>query len=337
VHLPAFVWDPRTGERGTRRRALAQTIDIAPTLLRFFGLDPTPDMQGHDLAAVLREDSDDLDLLRDGALFGVHGGHVNVTDGRYVYMRAAADEPNAPVEEFTLMPTHMRSRFSPDELAEWEPAEPFAFTKGLRTMRLPGRGHWANPWRHGTLLFDLETDPAQEHPLADDELELRMLRLLARLMRASEAPASQYERLGLPAGGEPGPQHLLVRAQAARAAAIAEPLPPLDALPAAELLTAPLVQLLADPRVRDVVGRHAPSLVQTELLSLSPAASLHGLARTAVVPVAALRAIGADVAALPGAGGAARAAVGDDEVLPTEVAAEEDAAQEKAAAAGRSR
>jgi arylsulfatase A-like enzyme len=86
VHLPAFLWDPRTGERGTRRAALTQTIDIAPTLLRFFGLEPTPDMQGRDLATVLDGDRP----VREGALFGIHGGHVNVTDGRYVYMRAAA-------------------------------------------------------------------------------------------------------------------------------------------------------------------------------------------------------------------------------------------------------
>ncbi len=330
VHLPAFLWDPRTGERGTHRGALAQTIDIAPTLLRFFGLEPTADMQGRDLAAALGADGPDArHVLHDGALFGIHGGHVNVTDGRYVYMRAAADESNAPIEQFTLMPTHMRSRFSTAELAEWEPAEPFAFTKGLRTMRLQGRGHWMNPWRHGTLLFDLEADPAQEHPLADDEVELRMLRLLARLLRESEAPVSQYRRLGLPVDAEPGREHLLVRAQADRAAATAEPLPPLDTLPAADLLTAPLVQLLADPRARDVIGRHAPSLVQTELISVSPAASLHGMARTAVVPAATLRAIGADLAALPG-DGAARGGPGDDEVLPTEVAA-----QDEAASAGR--
>ncbi|MHA6630429.1 sulfatase [Pseudonocardia sichuanensis] len=328
VHLPAFVWDPRTGERGTRRAALAQTIDIAPTLLRFFGREPTPDMQGRDLAAVLRDRADERHVLHDGALFGVHGGHVNVTDGRHVYMRAPADESNSPIEQYTLMPTHMRSRFGTDELAGWEPAEAFSFTKELRTMRLQGRGQWMNPWRHGTLLYDLEADPAQEHPIADDAAELRMLRLLARLMHDSDAPRSQFERLGIPFDVEPGPEHLLVRVQADRAAATAEPLPPLDTLPAADLISAPLVELLADPRAGDVVGKHAPGLVRTELITVSPAASLYGLARTAAVPAAALRAIAADLAALPAAPPAT--GDGDDEVLPAEVAA-----QDEAAAAGR--
>jgi hypothetical protein len=125
-----------------------------------------------------------------------------------------------------------------------------------------------------------------------------MVRLLVRLMRESDAPASQFERLGLPAEGEPGPEHLLVRAQAERAAATAEPLPPLDELPAADLLTAPLAQLLADARGREIVGRHAPALVQTELLTVSPVASLHGMAAMGGVPVAALRAIGEELAAL---------------------------------------
>lgn len=155
VHLPMFLWDPRTGGRDDRRGALAQTIDIAPTVLKFFGQEPTPDMQGRDLAVVLDDDRP----IRDGALFGIHGGHVNITDGRYVYMRAAAEQANAPLEEFTLMPTHMRSRFSVAELADWEPAEPFVFTKGLQTMRVPAQTGWMNPWQHGTLLFDLQTTP----------------------------------------------------------------------------------------------------------------------------------------------------------------------------------
>lgn len=127
VHLPMFVWDPRSAGRDDRRGDLAQTIDIAPTVLRFFGLEPTADMLGRDLA---REDP------KEGALFGIHGGHVNVTDGRYVYMRASAEPGNSPIEDYTLMPTHMRSRFGIGELADWQPAAPFTFTKGLRTMRI---------------------------------------------------------------------------------------------------------------------------------------------------------------------------------------------------------
>jgi arylsulfatase A-like enzyme len=286
VHLPMFLWDPRSGERGTRRGDLAQTIDIAPTLLRYFGIEPTKDMQGKDLGA---------DESHDGALFGIHGGHVNVTDGRYVYMRATASPENGPLDQYTLMPTHMRSRFGVAELASWEPAEPFSFTKGLRVMRMPAKPRLMNPWQHGTLLFDLEADPTQDHPLTDDEVELRMLRLLSRLMHENDAPASQFTRLGIPHDGEPGPEHLLVREQAARAATTATPLPPLDDLPE-DVLTTPVLELLQDPAARSVLERHVPGLTQTELLTLPPSATLVKLARVAIIPAATLRALTTELA-----------------------------------------
>ncbi|MFI5610341.1 sulfatase-like hydrolase/transferase [Amycolatopsis sp. NPDC051903] len=290
VHLPLFVWDPRIGRAGSRCDALVQTTDLAPTVLGFFGLEPPPDVQGFDLAAVQRGEK-----ARTGALFGIHGGHVNVTDGRYVYLRASAEPANAPLDEFTLMPTHMRSRFAVDELANWEPADPFTFTKGLRTMRVPAQTSWLNPWRHGTLLFDLATDPGQETPIADDETELRMLALLVRLMRENDAPPSQFARLGLPATGDPGPQHLLVRDQADRAAALAEPLPPLEELPGTA--TTPLAELLLDPAARAVLQRFLPDLVHTELLSAPADVSLFDLARRAVIPGTTLRRAARELAA----------------------------------------
>ncbi|TMR91043.1 hypothetical protein [Nonomuraea basaltis] len=212
-------------------------------------------------------------------------------------MRAAAERANGPLEEYTLMPTHMRIRFSPAELTGWEPAEPFSFTKGVRTMRIPTDRSMINSWQHGSLLFDLETDPAQEHPVVDDDVELRMLRLLAQLMHGNDAPRSQFERLGLPYEGEPGPEHLLVRAQAERASATAEPLPERADLPAPELLTTPLRRLMSSGAARDVLDRHVPGLTDTELLNLPAGATLLQLARAAVIPSDALKALAEDLAA----------------------------------------
>ncbi len=291
VHLPMFLWDPRTRGADTRRGALAQTIDIAPTLLRFFDVDPTPDMQGSDLALVLEDDAE----LRRGALFGIHGGHVNVTDGRYVYMRAADDGSNAPLDEYTLMPTHMRARFSPAELSDWEPAEPMPFTKGVRTMRMPARTGWMNPWRHGTLLFDLATDPHQESPLVDDEIESRMIRLLVDLLVESDAPDSQFQRLGLPADGVVTSDHLHAREHRERAVLVAEPLPSAEELDQLSLLDVPLVQLTGDPRIGPIIERHIPGLGHTELVAVPGHMTLIDLARHAFVTTADLRAIAAEL------------------------------------------
>src|SRR5947207_15678714 len=125
-------------------------------------------------------------------------------------------------------------------------------------MRVPATANWMNSWLHGTLLFDLETDPGQEHPLVDDEVELRMLRLLAALMHAIDAPRSQFDRLGIPYEGDIGPEHLLVRAQAARAAATAAPLPPLSELPAPQLLATPPIALRQHIRGPALLARHLP-------------------------------------------------------------------------------
>jgi arylsulfatase A-like enzyme len=292
VHLPAFLWDPRSQAAGDRDGRLVQTIDIAPTLLDFFGVPSTPDMLGAPIAAT------GAPAAREGALFGIHGGHVNVTDGRYVYMRACATPANAPLEEFTLMPTHMRGRFSPAELAGAELADPFPFTKGVRPLRLEGRS-MINPFLYGTLLFDLESDPAQEHPIDDPAIELRMLRLLARLLRENAAPASQYERLGIPVDGEPSEEHLLVAAQRQQATVAAEPLPPLDDFASGEFgLGTSIPELLADPRAREVLQRHFPALTHTEVLGMVGTASIYELASMVSTPVLTLRRTADELATL---------------------------------------
>ena len=50
-------------------------------------------------------------------------------------------------------------------------------------------------------LFDLEKDPAQEHPLEDAALEKVMCRKLAETMALCDSPAEQYIRLGLECPG----------------------------------------------------------------------------------------------------------------------------------------
>ena len=201
-HIPLFVWDPRRGRRGTpccgapcrgeRRQSLVQTIDLAPTLLEFFGVEPPPDMQGRPLRDTIANDTP----VRDVGLFGIHGGHVCCTDGRYVYMRACAAPDNQPLYNYTLMPVHAVDRMQPAELDEMELVPPFAFTKGCRVLRFPARIR-VNPHPFGHLLFDLAADPGQEQPVVDATVEERMVGQLLQLMRESDAPADQYQRLGL--------------------------------------------------------------------------------------------------------------------------------------------
>jgi arylsulfatase A-like enzyme len=197
AHTPFFLWDPRhPAAAGTRRQALVQpAIDLGPTLLKFFGLEPAAEMLGHDLAATIARD----EPVREHAIFGVFGGHVNITDGRHVYMRAPVSG-SSPLFNYTLMPTHMRSMFSPAELTDAELAPPFDFTKNCPVLKVPvsPRGD-ALPSR----LFDLETDPGQLHPLTAPRLENKLAAALATELRRASAPAEQFDRLGLASFNRP--------------------------------------------------------------------------------------------------------------------------------------
>ncbi len=297
IHTPLFVWDPRSRVRGERRTSLVQTIDLAPTLLDWFGLAPTPDMQGRPLRETVAADAP----VREAGLFGSFGGHVSVTDGRYVYMRACAAPGNQPLFEHTLMPTHMRARFSPAELRGAQLVPPFSFSKDVPLLRTQGSAI-SSPYAFGTLLFDLTTDPGQEHPLVDDAVELRMAALLVDLLRASDAPESQYQRLGLPPEGPVTAEHLLTRVQRPQAELGLQPPPRPEDYPAGpRSVHTPIARLLADPEAEKIVrGVFGPLLdgpfaaVLTQLSLLHVAATVTGM-----LPRERLRSLADQLAALP--------------------------------------
>ena len=194
ANIPLFVWDPRAKVAGERRASLVQTIDLPATVLEYFDIDRPADMQGVPLRDTVASDAP----VREAALYGAHGGHVNVTDGRHVYMRASANEDNQPLNNYTLMATHMRQRFHVEELQNIEIADPFSFTKDCQTMKIAAAHQplWIPFFE--TLLFDTEVDPGQLAPIESAAIEAEMIDKLVDLMRTNDAPSEQYERLGLP-------------------------------------------------------------------------------------------------------------------------------------------
>lgn len=203
AHIPFWVFDPRHPDCvGETRDSVVQTIDLPPTILDYFDIPATRDMQGKSLTGAMLND----EPVREAALYGVMGGQVNVTDGQYVYMRGNVTEDNSPLFEYTLMPTHMKSLFSVRELSSWEKFEDFSFTKACPVMQIPSRtprflSARDNPYGKGrtaTLLFDVQADPGQTNPLTDAGLEVRMIKLMLHEMARNECPPEQYVRLGLP-------------------------------------------------------------------------------------------------------------------------------------------
>ena len=194
VHTPLFIWDPRSGVRGQRRKSLVQTIDIPVTLLNFFGAPVPPDMQGRDLAGVIESDSP----VREDALFGWFGRHVCWTDGRYTYF-CAPGSGNAPLYDYRLIPTHMAWLFRPEELKGAELYRGFAFTKGCPVLKVPSNAGdiLSDPYAGGDMLFDVSKDPRQQEQVADDAVREKARRRIAVLMKENDAPPEQFERMGL--------------------------------------------------------------------------------------------------------------------------------------------
>jgi len=201
-HIPLFVYHPdMPAQGGSRRGALTQTIDLAPTFLELFGAARPAEMQGHSLLPALERD----ERLREAALFGYFGGAVNLVDGRYTYFRYPPDLASQEVYQYTVMPTHLKAFFTPEELAGAVLARPFSFTKGAPLLKVPviDRSPMYHNYGPGsllqnqTVLFDLASDPGQERPLQDPAVEARMASLMRELMTANDAPPEAFARIAL--------------------------------------------------------------------------------------------------------------------------------------------
>jgi arylsulfatase A-like enzyme len=59
IHLPLIVRLPGAAEAGRRVAALTQPVDLAPTLLEWFGL-PVPPVHGHSLLPLVRGDAEQV-------------------------------------------------------------------------------------------------------------------------------------------------------------------------------------------------------------------------------------------------------------------------------------
>ena len=201
AHIPLFFWHPSLADRaGTRCATLTQTTDIAATLLDLHGAPLPAENQGHSLLATLAGSAPS----REAVIYGVFGSAVNITDGRYTYFRYPPDMRKQELYEYTLMPTHLRSFFSAATLRQAQLVPPFGFTQEIPLLKIPARrladGQVAAMGTYEdctTVLFDLQADPGQLQPIADVEVEQRLLRTLVDKLVQLDAPAEAFGRIGL--------------------------------------------------------------------------------------------------------------------------------------------
>ena len=280
IHTPLFVWDPRVPTpRANAAPSLVQTIDLAPDAARLLRRPPgRRTCRAYPCTRTVVDDTP----VREAGLFGSFGGHVNVTDGRYVYMRACA-EASEPAAVRLHADAHPHAEpVRPRATSSTRPSHPpFDFTKGVPVLRIPAEPS-ANTYAHGSLLFDLATDPGQERPLVDDAVETRLAEAMVASMRACDTPPEQFTRLGLPARGPVGPEHLLLRRQQEQARVATTPLPDPDEHPTGRFtLRTPVSELLAEPAAVDAIQAAVPGLLDNPRVATFGHLSLLELAAVA--------------------------------------------------------
>ena len=173
--------EPRTVD------ALTTNVDLHATLADAFGVQPTHRTHGHSLVPLLEGKAD---TVRDHLLLGMWGRHVQVVGGDRHYARAPVAD-NFPLamwsNRWSTMPTGAELRLPrPDRRAQ------LAFMPGseVPVIRQP-----FGPGDH--LLHDLDADPWQTENRAGSAAEADAIDLLRVALDEVDAPAEQYERLGL--------------------------------------------------------------------------------------------------------------------------------------------
>ena len=169
AHIPLFIFHPDHADKSAQRRnALTQTTDVMPAFLEIFDVTPPQESRGKSMLPLFTDASA---ATHDAILYGQHGGAINITDGRYTYSRYPVSLDDDNLNQYTLMPAHSISMFTPTEWSNATMVTGFSFTQGSRVMKVPVIPSSPFYKRHGpgalvdcgTRLFDLETDPNRFH------------------------------------------------------------------------------------------------------------------------------------------------------------------------------
>ena len=198
-HTPLFVLWP--GREPGHVDALTTNVDLNATLADIFGLEPDHRTHGKSLVPLVEGSATSI---RDWALAGCWGRQVHVIDGVHKYARAHEGE-NAPLSmwsnRWSTMPINAVPQYRmprPDQRA-WLDHMPGSTVPVIRQPFEPGDRipYWAIAPPEGHYLFDLEEDPGERRNLTGTSAERHAIDLLRAALEEVEAPAEQFERLGI--------------------------------------------------------------------------------------------------------------------------------------------
>ena len=193
ANIPLFIHVPNNNQKGRRINALTQTIDIMPTILDYFNCSIPKTVTGHSMKTLIEGKSD---TIRSYALFGRFADAVNITNGEYVYMRAAKNPDNQPIHEYGAVPIKLR-RYVPMEFSASIEFGRFLKWTDFPVFKFPA----SNPEKNFSFVPDSHlfksSDYEQEEDLIGSNVEKDMEKLLISAMRQEGSPDEQFVRLGL--------------------------------------------------------------------------------------------------------------------------------------------
>ncbi|WP_207589327.1 sulfatase-like hydrolase/transferase [Halomontanus rarus] len=197
ANTPLLIWHPDSPHTGERVDALTSAVDLYATILEALEAPVPENTHSRSLLPLLEGDTGvAAEEHRDWALYGYWGSSVNVTDGRYTYMRPC--DPDVPTDCHSTTMMNPNAWFVPTEPKT--DAESGAFLPHTESpvWRFPGKSYAQH---EDVRLYDTDDDPRQETNLAGeadfDEQKTRMRDLLVEALETLDAPDNQYDRLGL--------------------------------------------------------------------------------------------------------------------------------------------
>ena len=200
-HTPLLVaWPGRPG--GGTCDALTTNVDLFATVADVYGVTVGHRTHGRSLVPLF---TGEADSVRDWAIGGMYGKWVQVTDGTTKYARSSSGD-NFPLSmwsnRWSTMPVNIAGFDelpAPDERAVLDNM-PGTTVPVIRQPFQPGDllPFWvagADSDRHH--LYDLDVDPDEQENRVGESLEAEMLDLLRTALLEVEAPAEQFQRLGI--------------------------------------------------------------------------------------------------------------------------------------------
>ncbi len=201
ARIPLLIQWP--GVEPGRVDALTTSVDLHATIADLFGVRVQHRTHGRSLLPLI---TGKADRIRDWALAGVFGRWVQIVDGQRKYARAPVCEDNLPLSlwsnRWSTMPLPSLPELRlprPDRHAVLD-FMPGSDVPVLRQPFRPGGPlpYWSLGMRAGDHhCFHLDNDPGETDNRLGSTDERDLVELLRVALREVEAPAEQFERLGI--------------------------------------------------------------------------------------------------------------------------------------------